>query len=559
MANPSMSSAAAKAMIVAPHPLAAKAGMEILAQGGNAVEAVIAAAAASGVVYPHMNGLGGDNFWLIFKSAEKKIFALNASGCSGKGITAELYLKKGWREIPARGYAAAITVPGAVSGLWEAYKFSQNELAPPEHGGRSSWKDLLTPAFSWAEDGFPVSAGQARWTNIFLEKLRLKGFPADLQEFCKVFLKDGQAAYSPGEKFRQPDLAKTLQLLMDEGGGAFYGGQIADKITADLAKNSVMGKPLLTEADFADYQAEWVAPLSVPYREFTACNLPPNSQGLASLSILNILNNFDLGPQSFQIAEGSADYYHLLVEAVKLAFADRDKYIADPDFMEITCERLLSKEYGRKLAEKIDMNKAAGPAPLKDSQGDTVWIGATDIFGNAVSFIQSIYHDFGSAVVPKDTGIILHNRGVAFTLDKSAPNCLGPAKRPFHTLNPAMLLQNDRPYLIYGTMGGDGQPQTQAALATRSIDFAMPPAKAIDAPRFLYGRTWGERSEGLFLEGRISKSVIQELVRRGHSVRVVENYSEMMGHAGIIQTNFLQDSFPGAADPRGEGSFLTMP
>ena len=305
---------------------------------------------------------------------------------------------------------------------------------------------------------------------------------------------------------------------------------------------------MLSLKDFADHKADWVEPIRVNYRGLSACNLPPNTQGMASLEILNILNNFDVKA----MGEGSADYYHAVIEATKEAFADRDAYLSDPAFVSIPLDRLLSEDHGKKQAERIDMKKAAGPKAPLDPKGDTIWLGVVDKDGNAVSLIQSIYHDFGSGIVAEGTGVLLQNRGSFFSLDPKHVNHLEPGKRTMHTLNPAMLLKDGKPYLVYGTMGGEGQPQTQAAIVTRVVDFGMSPQEAITAPRWLYGRTWGAASNDVKLEGRIPASVVEELKKRGHPVKVVEDFTDTMGHAGAI---LVRDNgvLQGATDPRGDG------
>jgi len=270
---------------------------------------------------------------------------------------------------------------------------------------------------------------------------------------------------------------------------------------------------------------------------------------MASLEILNILNNFDVK----SLGEGTADYYHLIIEATKQAFADRDKYLTDPEFSDIPLDKLLSENHGKTQAKRIDMAKAAAKVEPLDPKGDTIWLGVVDKDGNAVSLIQSIYHDFGSAIVPEGTGIILQNRGSFFSLNPEHVNALKPHKRTFHTLNPAMMLENGKPYLVYGTMGGEGQPQTQAAIATRVVDFGMTPQEAIDAPRWLYGRTWGKASNDLKMEGRIPEDVLKELEKRGHPVKKVEDYTDTMGHAGAILINQSTHVYQGGTDPRGDG------
>lgn len=270
---------------------------------------------------------------------------------------------------------------------------------------------------------------------------------------------------------------------------------------------------------------------------------------MASLEILNILNQYEVK----KLGEGTADYYHLIIEAIKESFIDRDRYLSDPEFVKIPLDYLLSKQHALEQAARISMTKAASKKKPLDPKGDTVWIGAVDKEGNAVSLIQSIYHDFGSGIVAGNTGVLLQNRGSFFSLDPNHVNHLEPHKRTFHTLNPAMLLKNGKPYLVYGTMGGEGQPQTQAALVTRIVDFGMTPQEAITAPRWLYGRTWGASSNDLKLEGRIPSEVVAELKKRGHPVKVVADFTDTMGHAGAILVNQETGVLEGGTDVRGDG------
>lgn len=530
---------ATRGMVTSPNHLATQAGLDILRRGGNAVDAAIATAVTLAVVYPQMCTPGGDNFWLIYNAKTGELRGLNASGRAGSKATIDFYASRGLKSIPSRGYLAANTVPGAVSGWDEAYRYSQSALKTA-----MPWKELFSSAISYAEDGFPVSTSLAFWSAVNADPddkvfRDLQRFP----EFARVFMKDGSPLVT-GEMFRQPDLAATLSVMAEKGAGEFYRGSIARKIVADLEKNG----GLLTLEDFASHRAEWVTPIRVNYRGLAACNLPPNTQGMASLEILNILNNFNVKA----MGEGSADYYHALIEATREAFIDRDRYLSDPAFVSIPLDELLSEEHGKEQAARIDMKKAAGPGAPLDPKGDTVWLGVVDKDGNAVSLIQSIYHDFGSGIVAEGTGVLLQNRGSFFSLDPKHVNRLEPGKRTMHTLNPAMLLKDGRPCLVYGTMGGEGQPQTQAAIVTRVVDFGMTPQEAITAPRWLYGRTWGAASNDVKLEGRIPPAVVEELARRGHPVKVVENFTDTMGHAGAIlvhENGVLQ----GATDPRGDG------
>lgn len=528
-------------MVTSPNYLATQAGIDVLRKGGNAVDAAIAVASTLAVVYPQMNTIGGDNFWLIYNAKTKELKGLNASGRSGSLATIDYYKNQGFHKIPSRGYLAANTVPGVVSGWDEAYQYASKNMKTA-----LPWNTLFASAIDYAENGFSVSPSLNYWTTINIDP-KDKEF-RNLQrfsEFKKVFLKDDGQAYQIGEILKQPDLANTLKIIANKGAKEFYQGDIAKNIVNDLQSHG----GVLTLDDFAKHRATWVAPIHVNYRQYTAYNLPPNTQGMASLEILNILNNFDIK----SLGEGSADYYHLIIEATKQAFADRDKYLTDPDFNEIPLALLLSTQHGQQQAKQIDMQKARVETKPLDPKGDTVWFGVVDAEGNAVSIIQSIYHDFGSGIVAKDTGILLQNRGGFFSLDPNHINHLEPNKRTFHTLNPAMLLKDNKPYLVYGTMGGEGQPQTQAAIVTRIVDFGMTPQDAINAPRWLHGRTWGASSNNLKMEGRIPNDVIHSLKLRGHDVQVIDDYSDTMGHAGAILIDANHHLLMGATDPRGDG------
>lgn len=529
-------------MVTTSNHLATQAGLEVLRNGGNAIDAAIAAASTLAVVYPQMNTIGGDNFWLIYNAKTGEVRALNASGRSGEKATIDFYKSKGYSKIPARGYLAANTVPGVISGWDAAYRYGKSSM-----GSQVTWSQLMDSAIGYAQNGFAVSPSMHKWSEINIatndqEFRNLQRF----EGFKHTYLKPDGSVYAVGEIFKQPDLAKTLKLIAKDGASAFYNGPIARQIVNDLQKNG----GVLTLKDFADHKADWVKPLNVPYRDTVAYNLPPNTQGMAALGILNVLNNFDVK----KTGEGTADHYHLIIEATKEAFADRDKYLTDPDFNKIPVDFLLSKQHGVDQAKRIQMATAASSVKPLDPKGDTIWLGVVDKDGNAVSLIQSVYHDYGSGIVPAGTGVLLQNRGSFFSLDPQHINHLEPRKRTFHTLNPAMLLKNGKPLLVYGTMGGEGQPQTQAAIVTRIVDFGLSPQDAINGPRWLHGRTWGAASNDLKIEGRVPSSVTEELTRRGHPIKVVEDYTDTMGHAGAIWIDPASGVRYGATDPRGDGA-----
>lgn len=533
---------APRGLVTTPHALATAAGLRVLQGGGNAVEAAIAAAATIAVVYPHMNSLGGDNFWLIYDARPGTVRALMACGTAGRACTVEAYRAVGHpTAIPRRGPLAVCTVPGAVDGWAEAYAYSREHL-----GGHATWAGLLEDALSYATAGVPATSSQEAWT---LKNIgphsgpfgRLEG----LTSWRRAFLRPDGSVYARGERFTLPDLAATLGLIAREGRDAFYRGPIAERVCASLLAQG----GLLDTKDFAAYRSRWADPLSVRYREWMVCNTPPPTQGITSLQLLKIIEEFPLGSWG----DGSPLYVHVMVEAAKQAFVDRDAWIADPDYVTVPVADLLSPAHARAQAAAISLESAGTPPRAQPVGGDTVYLAAVDASGNAVSLIQSIYFDFGSGVIADGTGVLLQNRGSAFSLDPAHPNCLAPGKRPFHTLNPAMALRDGRPELLYGTMGGEGQPQTQAAILTRVLDMAMDVQGAIDAPRWLYGRTWGDPTSALSVESRVPPEVTDALSRLGHDVRVVGPWDDRMGHAQAIWIDPRTGTRHGGADPRGDG------
>ncbi|WP_240469419.1 gamma-glutamyltransferase [Gracilibacillus thailandensis] len=527
--------------VTTPHYLASQAGMKILQIGGNAIHAAISIAATLGVVYPHMNGLGGDNFWLFYNAKTKELKGINASGRSGEMADIAYYHQLGYDTIPERGYLAANTVPGALSGWLKAYEYAESDMEQT-----MNWSELLEDAIEYAENGFPITDSQIKMAKSFLAK-EASNEERTNNDFYSIFIEPLLHCKGAGQLFYQKDLANTLRAIAKDKGHSFYHGDIAAKMV-EMCQSQ---HGVLTKQDLANHTADWMEPIAVDYRGYKAYNLPPNTQGIASLSILNMINQFDLSE-----IKNDAFYYHLIVEATKLAFEDRDRWVTDPEYTMPPIDQLLSKQYGQQLAEVIENKEEAGTfTALLDPRGDTVWFGVVDKWGNAVSMIQSIYHEYGAAVVPPETGVLLQNRGSFFSLDEEAINRLEPKKRTFHTLNPAMLFKNNRPHLVYGTMGGEGQPQTQAALVTRIIDYKYGVQEAIEAPRWLYGRTWGASSNTLKLEKRIDPSVQAMLRKKGHDIELVESYSDMMGHAGAILIDDENIKLAGS-DPRSDGIAL---
>ena len=432
---------AGRGIVTAPHHLAAQAGLDVLRDGGNAVEAMIAAASTIAVVYPHMNAIGGDGFWLIHAPGADPV-AVDACGAAGQAVDDALYAGHG--AIPSRGPLAANTVAGTISG-WRAALDAASDWGRALPLGR-----LLEDALHYAENGFPLTGNQHGLTTSKLAELR------DVPGFAETFLADG-APPQTGTRYTNPRLAKTFRRLADDGLDGFYRGALAADIARDLA---AAGCPI-TADDLAGHAARLVTPLSVKLSAGNIYNMPPPTQGIASLMILALFER--LGAAE---ADGF-EFVHGLVEATKQAFLLRDAHVADPDVMDVDPATWLEPAFLDERAGRIDPKRAlAWPQPA--SSGDTVWLGAIDGEGRAVSFIQSIYWEFGSGVVLADTGILWQNRGSSFALTDGPPNRLAPGRRPFHTLNPALARLDDGRVIAYGTMGGEGQPQTQAVVALMS-------------------------------------------------------------------------------------------
>jgi gamma-glutamyltranspeptidase/glutathione hydrolase len=514
-------------MAVTPHHLASESALAVLREGGNAIEAMVAAAATIAVVYPHMNGLGGDGFWLIVPPQGDPV-AIDASGAAGSLATLDFYA--GESHIPHRGPKAALTVAGTVGGWQEALDYSA-ELG----GEQLPLPRLLADAIRYAADGIPVTASQEAATRSKYSEL------ANLECFARTYLPHGEIPHA-GQRFCQPQLADTLITLAEEGLDSFYRGPLALDMAADMAK---LGMPL-TAQDLADYRPRRRTPLRLEHQKGEVFNLTPPTQGLVSLAILGLTDRLPLASRS----EGAV--IHGIVEATKLAFSLRDQFITDPRQMTQDPQALLTTEHLDALAKHIDPEQAANWGKGK-GPGDTVWMGVMDSSGLAVSFIQSIYHEFGSGVVLPHSGVLWQNRGASFSLDAAHLLALAPGKQPFHTLNPAAARLYDGRTLVYGSMGGDGQPQTQAAVFVRHVVQGLPLQQAISAPRWLLGRTWGESSDSLKLEGRFTEETVSYLRQRGHNVELLPDFSEAVGHAGAIvrHTNGMLE---GAFDPRSNGS-----
>lgn len=521
---------ATRGMVVAPHHLAAQAGLAVLREGGNAVEAMIAAASSVAVVYPHMNSIGGDNFWLISEPGCEPV-AVMACGGAGERATVDFY--RGHPGIPTRGPLAANTVAGAISG-WDA------ALAIAKRwGGRLPLTRILADAIGYARSGVPVTASQHKNTAGKLSELK------DVPGYGAQFLANGGPP-PVGSVFRQSRLAATLERLAAAGLDDFYRGEIGAANAAELAR---IGSPV-TAADLRAHRAMETTPLRVGLRCGTVYNVPPPTQGLASLIILGVFDRLGCGE-----AEGFS-FVHGLVESTKQAFLVRDRIVTDPAYAREDPADFVTDAALAKMAGQVRTG-AAMPWPVPAQSGDTVWLGVIDGQGRAVSLIQSIYWEFGSGVVLQGTGVLWQNRGVSFSLSEGALNVLRPGRKPFHTLNPAMARLTDGRLMVYGTMGGEGQPQTQAAVFARHVLYGQELQAAVTAPRWLLGRTWGATSTNLKVESRFDASVIEALRKAGHDVEVVAGFTDMMGHAGGI-VRHPSGVLEGAADPRGDGVVATF-
>ncbi len=515
-----------RGVVCAPHFSAVEAGRAILADGGNALEAMVAMAAAIAVAYPHMTHLGGDGFWLV-REPSGRVRAIMAAGAAGEQARPELY--RDYETIPPRGSLAALTVPGAVGGWMLALE------AAKAHRGSRPLGDLLAPAIALARDGCAVTRSQTRLTAEKLSEL------APVPGFAGTFLVDGKSP-AVGAILRQEALAETLEHLAHAGLDDFYRGDVGREIAADLA---TIGSPL-TREDLRRYRASLAEPLHVELPSANLYNTDAPTQGVASLMVLALFARLGVAE-----AEGF-EHIHILVEATKRALRARDRAVGDPNRLPHPLERYLDPRFIAGEAMKIDRRKAA-PWPLASSAGDTVWMGAADASGFVVSYIQSLYWEFGSGCVLPATGVLMQNRGISFSLVHGALNLLAPGRRPLHTLNPPLAVLADGRVMAYGCMGGDGQPQTQAALFTRYVEFREPLAEALGRPRWVLGRTWGASRTTLRLEPRFDGTLIDALASAGHDVEVLpEPYSDVMGHAGAVVLN-PDGSLEGAHDPRSDG------
>lgn len=517
--------------ICAPHAAAAEAGRLMLAEGGNAVEAMIAMAASIAAVYPHMTHVGGDGFWLVHEP-NGRVRGIEACGFAGEHATIRNYRDAGNVTIPARGPKAALTVPGAIGGWAIAADMART------FGGRLPLSTLLAPAIGAAKNGYVVTRSQAALTrDKFAECQASPGFD--------TFLVDGKPPLE-GATLKQEALAASLGHMAESGLDDVYRGDIGRELAADLAR---IGSPV-TRADLQKYRAVERAPLTLDHAFGRVFNMPPPTQGLASLMILGIVDRLEAahGP----VKAESIAFVHRLVEATKRAFLVRDRFVTDFERLSGDPQAFLADAWLSAEAGAVDLGQAL-PWPRPAAKGDTIWMGAADREGRVVSYIQSIYWEFGSGCVSKSTGFLMQNRGASFSLNPKAVNPLEPGRRPFHTLNPALAVLKDKRVFSYGTMGGEGQPQTQAMIFERHLRHGMPLDAALDRPRWLLGRTWGSTVMNLRLESRFDEALVSGLNKMGHDVEVIaEPYSDTMGHAGGV-TLFGDGTSEAAHDPRADG------
>ncbi len=519
-------------MVTSGHPLASQAGIQTMRAGGNAVDAAIAVAAALGVVEPNMSGVGGDGFMLIYWAKDRSVSAVNATGPAPRAATRERYLREGG--IPMTGMLS-VSVPGLVDG-W---------LLAHERYGALKLETLLEPAISFCEEGFPISYKLAK-------ELDAACVTLSTEPGTRAVLTRNGSPLKPGELLVQKRLGETLRKIVAQGREALYEGEIARSIV----KFCEARRGLIGEADLSGYRARWDDPIHTNYRGYEVYETPPNSSGHILLQELNLVERFDLRSTGCNTAES----VHLMVEAKKLAFADREKYVADPEWVDIPLEGLLSKAYAEERVALIDPERAARSvsAGLPESSGDTTCYCTADAAGNLVCALQSLQSSFGSQVIAGDTGILLNNRMTYWHLDPEHPNCLEPGKRVRHTMNPVIVTHENRPYLACGTPGADTQVQTNLQLLTHVIDFGMTPQEAVEAPRW---RSWQDPMEStvphtcenvLDLEARFPEEVRDGLRRKGHTLQIRDDWGGT-GSAQAILVHPQSNALIGGSDPRRDG------
>ena len=521
-------------MVATSHPLASQVGIDILKKGGNAIDAAIAANAALGLMEPTGNGIGGDLFAIVWIEKEKKLYGLNASGRSPENLTLEYFKDNDFKTIPPYG-PLPVSVPGCVDGWFELHdKF-----------GKIKMNEILDPTIKYAENGFPVTELVS-----YYMKNASKNFK-DYPNFQETYFIDKSTPLK-GQIFKNPDLAKTLKIISENGRKGFYEGNIA-KIISDFIQDQ---GGFLSYKDLKNHKSEWIEPVSTNYRGYDVWELPPNGQGIAALQILNLLEGYDIKSMGF----GSAEYIHHFVEAKKIAFADRAKYYADTDFNDIPVDFLISKEYSNNRRNEIDSEKSASNVlPGNIENGDTIYLTTADSEGNMVSLIQSNYRGMGSGMIPTGLGFMLQDRAELFSLDDNHFNVYEPKKRPFHTIIPAFITKDDNPFVSFGLMGGAMQPQGHAQIVINLIDFEMNLQEAGDAPRIRHQSqeqpTGGKMTDGgeLALESGINYKEIRELMKRGH--KIIYDLGSYGGYQAIM-IDYLNKIYYGASESRKDGNAI---
>lgn len=514
-----------RGIVATSHYLASQAGAQVLAQGGSAMDAAIAANATLGVTEPMMNGIGGDLFLIYWDAKTGKLYGLNASGWAPRKLTIEFLAQHGITTMPHDGIQT-VTVPGAVDGWSQAHK----------RFGRLPWKDLFTPAIYYAEHGYAVPE--------IIHDYWLEAEPKlqKTSEARRVFLPGGNVP-ELGARFTNPDIAKALRLIAEKGRDAFYKGEIAQAIV----RTSTQFGGTMQLDDLADFSAEWVDPISTDYRGWKVYELPPNVQGMAALEMLNIMETFQPGKDG---PKGTAEV-HKRIEAMKLAYADLYRYNADPRFAKVPVAGLLDKNYAKQRAAKINPDKAdCDPGAGSPPTSDTTYLAAVDKDGNIASLIQSNYSAFGSGIVVDGMGFALQNRGALFTLDVSHPNALQPRKRPFHTIIPAFMERGDL-HIGFGIMGGANQPLAHAQFVSNFVDYGMNIQGALEAPRFTV--TDNKVSCDILIESRVPADVLQALRQKGHNLIVRGDYTALMGRGQVVVHNSKTGMNSAASDPRADG------
>lgn len=516
-------------LVCSPHYLSAQAGVRILMAGGNAIDAAIAANAVLNVVYPFVCGTGGDIFMLIYDAKSNSLYGLNGSGRAPAAATPEWFHAQGYSKVPTRGILS-VSIPGAVDGWQQA----------SEKFGRLGLAKVLQPAITYAEEGFGVSHNLHNAIEGVLKA------NAAHSSWTDVYAPNGKAP-DVGSILRLPDLARSLRLIAEQGRDVFYKGEIGKA----FARFSAELGGLITEEDLAEHQGEWVEPISISYHGYQIYELPPNTHGITALQMLKLIENFDLSSDPFDPKN-----IHLQVEAKKLAFADRVAYITDPKHMKYEAAHLLNEDYLAKRRQLINQTQAMPTIEAGKVDGDTIYLCAADEEGNAVSLIQSNYMGIGSGLVVPGYGIELQNRGCYFSLDPNHANVIAPRKRTMHTLIPSMALKNNRPAIVFGTMGGDGQPQIHQQVYTNLINYGLNIQQSIDMPRWIHGANDVNGPEILNMESRFPQATIKALQEMGHITNEVGNFSSMMGYAQGIVINQENGLLMGGSDPRADSAAI---